>query len=285
MDIINNNNEINIQGSDEEWSWNLDDESGTGVNDDGFLNNGTLDDGSVEEPLEDENPLDFTVESDLEIDDIDQSNEPKEPVNYSKEDEIEDGLEDEEISEESEQVISISRNKLVLLVQLIKNTNENISRINEIISPIIEDHDIDRIAIGQVADGREDLFSSGEINVKVIEGVYDGENMIGPDGKKYSMPVNYASKSKLVEGDIMKLTILANGTFVYKQIAPMDRARVVAQLKKSGESFVAVSGDNQWRLLTASVTYYRGQEGDEVTLLIPAFGGSTWAAVDNIMRK
>ncbi|MBI4101101.1 hypothetical protein HY441_01340, partial [Candidatus Microgenomates bacterium] len=28
---------------------------------------------------------------------------------------------------------------------------------------------------------------------KVIEGVFDGQNMIGPDGKTYPVPANYAS--------------------------------------------------------------------------------------------
>ena len=31
---------------------------------------------------------------------------------------------------------------------------------------------------------------------QVIEGIFDGQNMVGPDGKKYSVPANYASKSK-----------------------------------------------------------------------------------------
>ena len=42
---------------------------------------------------------------------------------------------------------------------------------------------------------------------KVIEGMFDGQNMIGPDNKQYPVPANYASKSKLVEGDVLKLTI------------------------------------------------------------------------------
>src|SRR5471030_1604688 len=40
---------------------------------------------------------------------------------------------------------------------------------------------------------------------KVIEGIFDGQNMIGPDKKQYPVPANYASKSKLVEGDGLKL--------------------------------------------------------------------------------
>ena len=49
---------------------------------------------------------------------------------------------------------------------------------------------------------------------KVIEGVFDGQTMIGPDGKNYPVPANYASKSKLVEGDILKLTINEGGGFI-----------------------------------------------------------------------
>src|SRR4030042_5020393 len=55
---------------------------------------------------------------------------------------------------------------------------------------------------------------------KVIEGIFDGQYMIDKDGKKYPIPANYASKSKLVAGDVMKLTILSDGSFVYKQIGP-----------------------------------------------------------------
>ena len=38
---------------------------------------------------------------------------------------------------------------------------------------------------------------------KVIEGVFDGQNMVGSDAKTYPVPANYASKSKLVQGDIL----------------------------------------------------------------------------------
>ena len=58
---------------------------------------------------------------------------------------------------------------------------------------------------------------------KVIEGVFDGQNMVGSDGKTYPVPANYASKSKLVQGDILKLTIAEDGAFLYKQIGPIPR--------------------------------------------------------------
>src|SRR5665213_1682775 len=68
----------------------------------------------------------------------------------------------------------------------------------------------------------EDLKSTGVVKEeslgKVIEGVFDGQNMVGSDAKTYPVPANYASKSKLVQGDILKLTIADDGAFMYKQI-------------------------------------------------------------------
>jgi hypothetical protein len=47
--------------------------------------------------------------------------------------------------------------------------------------------------------------------------------MLGVDGHKYPVPVNYASKSKLVQGDKMKLTIDGSGRMLYKQIQQIER--------------------------------------------------------------
>ena len=121
---------------------------------------------------------------------------------------------------------------------------------------------------------------------KIIEGVFDGENMIGPDGKQYSVPANYASKSKLVEGDILKLTITADGTFIYKQIGPIERSRIVGELERSSDGgYIAAANDENWRILTASITYFKGEPGDEIVILIPKTGKSKWATVENIVKK
>lgn len=120
----------------------------------------------------------------------------------------------------------------------------------------------------------------------VIEGVFNGQQMIGPDGKQYSVPSNYASKSKLVEGDILKLTIDRQGAFIYKQISPVERTRLVGHLVKDktlGE-YVVLAGDKIYRVLLASVTYFKGEEGDEVVILVPKDADSTWAAIENIIR-
>lgn len=131
--------------------------------------------------------------------------------------------------------------------------------------------------------GREATEEEGLI----VEGVFNGQIMIGPDGKQYSVPANYASKSKLVEGDILKLTIDSSGAFIFKQISPVERQRLVGHLVKDKESgnFVVLAGDKIFKVLLASITYFKGEEGDEVVILVPKDADSEWAAVENIIRS
>lgn len=129
--------------------------------------------------------------------------------------------------------------------------------------------------------------SECEEGQKIIEGVFDGKEMIGPDNKRYSVPSNYASKSQLVEGDIMKLIIKQDGTFIYKQISPIERDRLIGLLIKNeaDSQFYAMVDSQRWQLLTASVTFFKGEAGDEVVILVPKGARSKWAAVENIVRK
>lgn len=116
---------------------------------------------------------------------------------------------------------------------------------------------------------------------KVIEGVFDGQNMVGSDGKIYPVPANYASKSKLVQGDILKLTISEDGAFLYKQIGPIPRKQVVGTLAlENGHYFVEVNG-KKFRVLLASVTYFKAKPGDQVSVNIPEDDSSAeWAALE-----
>lgn len=115
---------------------------------------------------------------------------------------------------------------------------------------------------------------------KVIEGVFDGQTMVGSDAKTYPVPANYASKSKLVQGDILKLTISDDGAFLYKQIGPIPRKQVVGVLEqKDGHYFVKVA-DKEYRVLLASVTYFKAKPGDQVSVNIPEEDGAEWAALE-----
>ena len=83
---------------------------------------------------------------------------------------------------------------------------------------------------------------------KIIEGVFDGQNMVGSDSKTYPVPANYASKSKLVQGDILKLTIADDGTFLYKQIGPIPRKQLVGSLELEDGHYFVLVGDKKYRL-------------------------------------
>lgn len=124
------------------------------------------------------------------------------------------------------------------------------------------------------------------VDGKVIEGVFDGQNMVGPDGKMYSVPANYASKSKLVEGDRLKLTITNDGSFIYKQIGPIERQRLIGTLTKDETSneYRVIAGDRTYRVLLASVTYFKGEAGDEVVILVPKDKPGRWGAIENIIK-
>lgn len=124
--------------------------------------------------------------------------------------------------------------------------------------------------------------SAKEENIgKIIEGVFDGQNMVGSDSKTYPVPANYASKSKLVQGDILKLTIDEDGTFLYKQIGPIPRKQVVGALElEEGHYFVNV-GKKKYRVLLASVTYFKAKPGDQVSVNIPQEDpDAEWAALE-----
>jgi hypothetical protein len=152
---------------------------------------------------------------------------------------------------------------------LIQEAETNLAAANELLISLVGDDATVKPVV------REDTLG------KVVEGVFDGQNMVGSDGKTYPVPANYASKSKLVQGDILKLTIAEDGAFLYKQIGPIPRKQVVGALKlENGHYFVDVNGKN-YRVLLASVTYFKAKPGDQVSVNIPEDDSAAeWAALE-----
>lgn len=120
----------------------------------------------------------------------------------------------------------------------------------------------------------------------VIEGTFDGQIMMGTDGKQYPVPANYASKSKLVEGDYLKLTITPDGSFIYKQINPIDRKHAIGVVSQDegGNYHIVVEGV-PYRVLLASITYFRVTPGDEVAVVLPRDLEASWVAIENVLQK
>jgi hypothetical protein len=120
---------------------------------------------------------------------------------------------------------------------------------------------------------------------QIVEGVFDGQNMIGPDKRTYPVPANYASKSKLIPGDVLKLTIQDDGSFIYKQIGPAERKKIVGILTYEDGQYKVLSNGKVFKVLLASVTYFRAEVGDKVTLVVPALEETEWAAIENVLPK
>jgi hypothetical protein len=154
---------------------------------------------------------------------------------------------------------------------LIQEAETNLAAAKELLISIIGDD-------GTVITPRGN--TNDEVGGKVVEGVFDGQKMAGPDGKEYPVPANYASKSKLVEGDILKLTIADDGSFIYKQIGPIERTQIIGTLVQHDGAYYVEANGREYRILLASVTYFRINVGDQVTIIIPTDNPeATWAAV------
>lgn len=157
------------------------------------------------------------------------------------------------------------------LRSLIQEAETNLAAAKELLISIVGDD-------GMVVTPKN---SQEDVSGKVIEGVFDGQVMIGPDGKSYPVPANYASKSKLVEGDILKLTIADDGGFIYKQIGPVERRQIIGTLVQHDGAYYVETNGREYRILLASVTYFRINVGDQVTIIVPEENPeATWAAVE-----
>jgi hypothetical protein len=121
---------------------------------------------------------------------------------------------------------------------------------------------------------------------RVIEGVFDGQNMVDKKGTVYPVPANYASKSKLIPGDVLKLTVTEEGKFLYKQIGPVERKTIIGPLVYNEGQYQVLANGRAYNVLLASVTYFRAQVGDEVTLIIPMNDDKNeWGAIEAALPK
>ncbi len=155
------------------------------------------------------------------------------------------------------------------LKSLLQEAETNLAAAKELLISIVGDDDM------PVHGNNE------EVAGKVIEGVFDGQSMIGPDGKTYPVPANYASKSKLIEGDILKLTIADDGGFIYKQIGPVARRQIIGTLVQHDGAYYVEAGGKEYRVLLASVTYFKARMGDQVSIVVPEDNrDAVWAAVE-----
>jgi hypothetical protein len=175
-----------------------------------------------------------------------------------------------------------SNEQIVKIVRMIESAESSIKSAKVLLSELAPD--AVSVMPGKThTSGDSTAYDEGEN--QIVEGNFDGQNMIGPNDKIYPIPANYASKSKLIEGDKLKLTIQPNGSFLYKQIAPAKRRFVKGALVNEDGQYRVLADGKSYRVLLASVTYYKGTVGDEVTIILPEDRDSEWGAIEAIIPQ
>jgi hypothetical protein len=181
--------------------------------------------------------------------------------------------------------------KLALVKEMLDNAESHLRTARQIWGELSPDGTAKSEDVKQLKKQYEETASSlpsagfADEGERVVEGIFDGQSMIGKDQQLYPVPANYASKSKLVAGDSLKLIISDDGRFTYKQIGPIDRKRVTGTLVQEDGQFKVLSAGKSFKVLLASVTYFRAEIGDKITLLVPMDEKSEWGAIENVLPQ
>lgn len=175
-------------------------------------------------------------------------------------------------------------NKIALIRDMIDNAEKQLRSAKRLLAEIAGEDLPETDYLSQRSKGLSTSIDD-DGSVRVVEGVFDGQNMIDQKGKGYPIPANYASKSKLVVGDQLKLTITEDGKFLYKQIGPTERRSVVGPLAYENGQYKVLADGKTYKVLLASITFYRAEVGDEVSILLPEEGDAEWGALDTVLPK
>lgn len=167
------------------------------------------------------------------------------------------------------------------IVDFISSAEKSIKNAKKLLNEVIEENNINLET--QINLDTKWLNSYNSENSKIIEWVFTWTEMLGSDWNKYPVPVNYSSKSKLVQWDKLKLTIEWNWKMLYKQILPIEREYKTWLVVKEKDKYQVVSDWVTYDLLTAAVTHFKANIWDKVTIIIPEWKKATFAAIEALI--
>lgn len=178
------------------------------------------------------------------------------------------------------------------VLEMLSKVETDLKRAQLIIQQVVDaggwDIEVDTAKLADLESAAAKLWSGTEDwDITVVEWVYDGYFMIWSDKKKYPVPMNYSSKTKLIPGDVLKLRIMPDGKLIYKLIWQANKTYVRATLSKSDENkFTAITDDGDIFFLNqAAVTYFKGKTGDELSIIINADGVGDFAAIEALIPQ
>jgi hypothetical protein len=181
--------------------------------------------------------------------------------------------------------------KAETIYSLIEIAENNLKNARVLLNQIIEDGNSQvKLSTGVHLNPYTKISREEEVSKDVVEGYFDGENMVGDNGRTYIVPQNYASKTQLVVGDRMKW-ILTDSREVFKLIQPVERQKVEGKFTTDGDNYyVHISGyDYPVKILKASCTFAMKtqglQNGDWISVLIPRDTKAHWGAFLSIVKS
>ena len=109
---------------------------------------------------------------------------------------------DPEVMKKHQQMVNFLRNEIA-------NVEVELKKMKVILDQLVnfDPMDINSLSSSEWDDtiGSQELSTYSEEGVEVIEWLFDGYFMVWADQKKYPVPMNYSSKTKLIPGDTLKL--------------------------------------------------------------------------------
>ncbi len=129
------------------------------------------------------------------------------------------------------------------------------------------------------------LMTYNSWDLQIVEWVFTGEGMLGPDWNTYPVPQNYASKSLLVQGSRLKAIIEWNGRIKYKIIEEIPFDTQIGIVTKNGEKYQVVTDVKSYNVLMAAITFHKCNVGDTVSIRIPEWKDATYAVIEAIIPK
>ena len=174
--------------------------------------------------------------------------------------------------------------KIKKLSELLESASASLSTCREILSDIVWDTGDEKLIEFTRAATWLNVWKEKSEDSSVIEWVFDWEKMIDPEWFSHPIPVNYISKSKLVEWDWLKLSIANDWKFIYKQIKPVARRYFVWTLTLDDDEYKVIADWKAYKVILAAITYLKANVWDRISIIIPEWKNDvTWAAVDAVV--
>lgn len=176
----------------------------------------------------------------------------------------------------------MEQKKIIAIKDFIESAEKSIKNAKKLLLEILKE---DSINLNELMLDTSWLTQYKSQDNKIIEWVFTWEEMLWSDWYKYPVPSNYASKSKLVQWDKLKLTIDWLWKMLYKQIQPIERETKVWLLVKENWKYQVVAEGKTYNLLTAAVTHFKWEIWDSITIILPLWKEATFASIEAVIPK